>query len=96
MDWSYCKGVSEVHGRLNLLRSVSTEEWGADTEVLMRLYKAIIRPKVDYGNIVYGAASEAVIKQLNGVLNEAMKISTGAFKSKPVKSLNILTNEMEL
>ena len=81
---------------LNLLRSVSTEEWGADMEVLMRLYKAIIRSKIDYGSIVYGAASEAVIKQLNVVLNEARRSSTGAFKSTPVKSLNILTNEIEL
>ena len=29
---------------MNLLRSVTSFAWGADTEIGMRLYKAIIRP----------------------------------------------------
>ena len=81
---------------LNLLRTVSSEEWGADGEVLMRLYRAVIRPKIDYGCQVYGAASNASLKRLDGVANEAMRISAGAFKSTPVNSLRILTNEPEL
>ena len=81
---------------LNLLRAVSTEEWGTDSEIIMRLYRAIIRPKIDYGSIVYGAASENLIKQLDTIQNEAMRISTGAFKSTPIKSLKVLANEMDL
>ena len=30
------------------------------------------------------------------IVNEAMRISTGAFKSTPVKSLAVLTNEADL
>ena len=55
-----------------------------------------IRSKIDYGCIVHGSASETALKHLDVVVNDAMRISTGAFKSTPVKNLNILCNEPEL
>ena len=81
---------------LNLMRSVSGSKWGADQETLLRIYRALIRSKIDYGCIVYGSASETALKHLDVVVNDAMRISTGAFKSTPIKNLNILCNEPEL
>ena len=37
---------------LNLLRSITSSGWGADQQTLMRIYRMIIRPKIDYGYIV--------------------------------------------
>ena len=39
---------------LNLLRVVSSMDWGADRKVLLRLYRTLVRSKLDYGCIVYG------------------------------------------
>jgi hypothetical protein len=41
---------------LNLLKIVSHRDWGGDTEVLLRLYRHLVRSKLDYGSIVYGSA----------------------------------------
>ena len=41
---------------LNLLKVVSRFDWGADSIVLLRLYRALVRSKLDYGSIVYGSA----------------------------------------
>ena len=65
-------------------------------EVLMRLYRTIIRSKLYYGCMVYGAVSDSALKSLDAVVNEAMRISTGAFKRTPVKSMNFMTNESQL
>ena len=62
----------------------------------MRLFRAIIQPKIHYASIVYGEASENLTKQLDTIQNEARRIITGAFKSIQIKSLKVLTNEMDL
>ena len=81
---------------LNLLKSITALKWGAGQETLMRLYRAIIRPKIDYGFIVYGAAMEAELNQVDSIANEAFRISTGAFKSTPTANLQVLVNEPPL
>ena len=78
---------------LNLLGTPSCKEWGADQQILMRIYRLIIRPKLGYGCIVYSSASEAMLRTLVVVMNEAMCISSGAFKTLPDTSLEVLTTE---
>ena len=87
---------NSCHKALNLLRTLSSTEWGADQDILMRTYKLIVRPKLDYGSIVYSSGSAAALRSLDAVANEAMRISTGAFKTTPIDSLNIVANEPPL
>ena len=37
---------------LNIKRIIGNTEWGADGKVMLRLYRSLIRPKLDYGCIV--------------------------------------------
>ena len=41
---------------LDLMKVLSNTTWGVHIKVLLRLYRALIRSKLDYGRIVYGAA----------------------------------------
>ena len=79
---------------MNLLRIVTSQSWGADMEIGMRLYRAIIRSKIYYGSIVYGAANAATLKSLEVVANEAMR--SGAFKTTPVGSMQVINSEPPL
>ena len=36
-------------------------EWGGDREVLLRLDRSLVRSKLDYGSIVYGAACKSLL-----------------------------------
>jgi len=79
---------------LGLLRSVTTQEWGADQTSCLRLFRSLIRSKLDYGVQVYGSASVTSLQSLDSITTEALRIATGAFKSTPTDTLYALANEM--
>ena len=55
-----------------------------------------IRSKIDYGCIVYNSARSRELVSLETVSNEAMRISSGCFKSTPLSSLQVITEEPPL
>ena len=79
----------KVMKAMNLLRSI-TCAWGSDTKIGMRQYIAVISPKLDYGCFVHGTASTATLRSLDVLANEALRITSGAFKTTPVSSLEVL------
>ena len=81
---------------LNLMKSLTATQWGANQETLMKLYRVVMRPKIDYGSIVYGAASGEKLQLVETIQNEALRVSSAAFKSTPVANLQILLNEPSL
>jgi ribonuclease HI len=81
---------------MNLLRIVAHQDWGGDTQTLLKLYRCLIRSKLDYGSIVYGAARKSYISMLDPVQNQALRICLGAFRTSPVESLQIEANEPSL
>lgn len=90
------KLVTSCNSSMNLLRTLSSTKWGADHHILLQTYRLIIRPKIDYGCLVYGSAAEATLRKIDAIHNEALRICAGAFKSSPVESLYILANEPSL
>ena len=78
---------------LNILKFVSSTDWGADSTVLLNLYRSLIRSKLDYGCIVYGSACPSYIKLLDTVHHQWLRFSLGAFRTSPVESLYVEANE---
>jgi ribonuclease HI len=72
---------------LNLLKVLSNTSWGADRTSLLKIYRAVIRSKLDYGCVVYGSARNSVLKKLDPVHHSALRICSGAFRTSPVESL---------
>ena len=81
---------------MNILKTISAIDWGADQESILRIYKALVRSRIDYGAIVYCSAAPSTLKTLEPIANEAMRLATGAFKSSPIASLQVLCNESSL
>ena len=69
---------------------------GADQKTLMMIYRSLIRSKLDYACIVYNSAGSSELESLESVSKEAMKISCGCFKSTPISSLQVVTEEPPL
>ena len=82
--------------RLDLLKCISHTSWGSDRTTMMRLYRAIIRSKLDYGSAFYGTATESNLKIIDPVHNAAIRLCTGAYKSSPVISLYAESGEPSL
>lgn len=81
---------------LNILKCLSNTKWGGDRTTLLRLYRSIIRSKIDYGCFVYWTASKNQLQRLDPVHNAAIRICTGAFRSSPVVSLYAESGEPSL
>ena len=81
---------------LNLLKVLSRTEWGADRTTLLKLYRSLVRSKLDYGCIVYGSASKTALAKLDPVHNQGLRLSLGAFRSSPVESLSVEAHEPPL
>ena len=54
---------------LNILKVLSRTEWGADRTTLLKLYRSLVRSKLDFGCIVYGSASKTALAKLDPVHN---------------------------
>jgi len=81
---------------LNLLRVVSSMDWGADSTTLLYLYRSLVRSKLDYGSMVYGSAPKSYLEKLKPIQNRALRICLGAFRTSPVSSLHVEANELPL
>ena len=79
---------------LNLLRVVAHMDWGADCTTLLKLYRSHIRPKLDFGCIVYGSARPSALESLDRVQNAALRTCLGAFRTSPVSSLHVEAGEL--
>ena len=74
---------------LNILKVLSRTQWGADQITLLKLYRSLVRSKLDYGCIVYGSASKVALAKLDHDHNQGLRLSLGAFCSSPVESLKL-------
>jgi hypothetical protein len=81
---------------LNILKFVSSTDWGADSTVLLNLYRLLIRSKLDYGCIVYGSARPSYIKLLDTVHHQGLRLSLEAFRTSPFESVYIEANDPSL
>ena len=81
---------------LNLLKVLSHTDWGSDTKTLLKLYRALVRSKLDYGSIVYRNAAEKDLEPLDVVHNQGLRLALGAFKTSPIESLYVEANELPL
>ena len=81
---------------LDILRVVGHTDWGADRIVVLRLYRSLVRSKLDYGCIVYGSTRRSVLKQLDPIYHQGLQIALGAFRTSPAQSLYIEAHEPSL
>lgn len=82
--------------RLNLMRMVSGQSFGASKTSLLTIYKALIRSVFDYGAIAFDSMSAANKSRLDKIQHKALRIACGAFCSTSVAALQVETGEMPL
>ena len=81
---------------LNAMKVFSNPEWGGTSDVLLNLYRSLIRSKLDYGCFIYGSARKSYIKLLDPIHHQGLRLALGAFRTSPVESLYAEANEPPL
>ncbi|GFO13746.1 RNA-directed DNA polymerase from mobile element jockey [Plakobranchus ocellatus] len=66
---------------LNLLRVVGHTDWGADRATLLKLYRTLVWSKLDYGSVIYGSAKKHVLRALDPIHHQGLRIALGAFRN---------------
>ena len=77
---------------MNLLQCISSRHWGADRAVLIKLYKVLIRSRLDYAAAFYGSAAHSNLSKLNIIQNNCLRIALGCRKTTPVSSMEVEAN----
>ena len=52
---------------LNILTVVGHTDWGADKSTLLKLYRTLVRSKLDYDSAVYGSTKDYILKELDPI-----------------------------
>ena len=81
---------------LNLLKVLASTDWGSDSSTLLKLYRSLIRSKLDYGSIVYGSARKSYLQMLDTIHHQGLRLALGAFRTSPVESLYVEAGEPSL
>ena len=79
-----------------LARLLSHTSWGADRTTLLKLYRSLVRSKLDYGCIIYGSARKSYLQMLDPIHNQGLRLALGAFRTSPVASLYVEADEPSL
>ncbi|GBM36520.1 hypothetical protein AVEN_45999-1 [Araneus ventricosus] len=78
------------------MKVLSNTSWGADKVSLMRIYRSLVRSKLDYGVPVYGSAAKSTLKMLDSAHHQGFRIATGTFRTTPIPSLHVISGEPSL
>ena len=92
IKWLKARGIKA----LNILKILVKNNSRIDSKVLLNIYRAVIRSKLDYGCPVYGTASPSALKMLDTVHHKALRICLCAFRTSPIDSLYIEAGEPSL
>uniref|UniRef100_A0A1B6KTJ5 Uncharacterized protein n=1 Tax=Graphocephala atropunctata TaxID=36148 RepID=A0A1B6KTJ5_9HEMI len=79
----------QCHKDLNILKMIACGRNGANPDFVLRVYKSLIRSKIDYCSFIYGHAPNYVLSKLETIQNQALRIAIEAFKSTPTIGLQM-------
>ena len=76
--------------RVDIMKAVSSPNFGASSKVLRQFYLAYIRAKLNYGSVLYSSATSASkcnLEWLEKIQNACCRMILGARRSTPIISL---------
>ena len=78
--------------KLGFLKKLARTSWGADTNILRRVYTGAVRPIMEYATSSWATASNANKSKLDKIQNVALRTIVGAMKTKSIKEMEKRAN----
>ena len=79
--------AQKSYSRTNILKCLSSKRFSCNTISLISVLKPLILPTLDYGIHIYGFTTKANIQKLNSVINTAIRVALGAFRTTSTNNL---------
>ena len=93
---SHIKYFKTKNHAQQLLWVVAHTKWEADCQALLKLYRALVCSKLDYGIFIYRSVWKSDFKKLDSIHYEGLRLVLGAFRTSPVVSLYTEAHETPL
>lgn len=87
---------SSCKNKMNVIKTLSHHTWGASQKPLLNIYKSLILSKIKYGSQIYNTAKPNILKILDPVHNEGIRLAIGAFRTSPIDSILNYAGELPL
>ena len=84
--------IKKASSRLNLIKHLSSLNWGADNNTLRQLYIGYVRSVIDYSLPLQTIASKTSLSKLDQLQNQALRFVCGAMKTTPANACEIHSN----
>ncbi|XP_075167662.1 uncharacterized protein LOC142239777 [Haematobia irritans] len=81
---------AKANAKLDIIKMLRCSKFGSDQQSLLRILTCVVLPTIDYASIIYSSASDYHLKDLNPILNTGIRLATGAFRTSPAVSLQVL------
>ena len=78
--------------RLNLMRMTSGSSWGANKQMLLTMYRTLIRPLLVYGAIALDSTAAVPKDKMDVIQAKALSIACEAMSTTSIAALLIETN----
>jgi hypothetical protein len=88
--------VKRCNKDMNVMRTLSGTTWGDDKRMLLTMYQSLIRSKLMYGCEAFNSTSNNLLKGLDRIQNQALRIITGVIRNTAISSLDAETGELPL
>jgi ribonuclease HI len=88
--------VDKCKKRLNILRAITGNKWGASKKTLLVVYRGLIRSIIEYGSIAYDSMGEANKRKLDSIQSQALRIICGAVRGTATTALQVDLGEPPL
>ena len=83
---------TKCSSRLSLFRCMTSTPCGADRATLLRLYKSLVLPIIEFGAVVYAGGCKTALKSLDTIQNTFIRIALGVMKTSPITALQTEAN----
>ena len=67
--------MTRTKKRLNLLKALRGQSWGASPETILYSYRTFIRPLLEYSCILFAHSNDSLLKKIQAVETSAIKIA---------------------
>ena len=88
--------VTKCSNQMNLMKLLTRTYWGAGKKSLLKIYRSLIRPVIEYGMPAYFFSTRTQQKKIETIQNQALRICCGAMPSTPICVLQASCHEMPL
>jgi len=88
--------VESCKCKINMLRSLTGQHWGTGKRSLLKIYRSLIRPKMEYGIEIFHTASKNAWNKLEVIQHTCLRIACGAMRGTSTDALLQECGEMPL